>query len=171
MRLLAAANSGFQGDEGIAQMQAQVATLPPDDRSKKALTLRAAGMSHRSWLGLNEQRFRLRRVWSAFFNDFDVLLCPAFGRAALPRMEGGVRWDRQVQVGGCQVAHDELLFWSGVTCGFHLPSSVAPVARSREGLPIRVQVVARPFGDRTTIAVAGQIEALKGGFVAPPGWT
>jgi amidase len=82
-----------------------------------------------------------------------------------------VRWDRQVQVGDRTVAHDELLFWSGVTCGFHLPSSVAPVARSREGLPIGVQVVARPYGDRTTVAVAGLIEALLGGFVPPPGWT
>jgi Asp-tRNA(Asn)/Glu-tRNA(Gln) amidotransferase A subunit family amidase len=164
-------SGGFQGDEEVAQMQAQAATLPPEDMSTKAVTLRAAGMSHRSWLALNEQRFRLRRVCSAFFNDFDVLLCPAFGRAALPRMEDGVRWDRQVQVGECQVAHDELLFWSGVTCGFHLPSSVAPVARGRDGLPIGVQVVARPYGDRTTIAVAGLIEALQGGFGAPPSWT
>ena len=72
---------------------------------------------------------------------------------------------------GCQVAHDELLFWSGVTYGFHPPSNVAPVARGREGLPIGVQVVARPCGDRTTIAVAGLIEALQGCFVPPPGWT
>jgi len=70
----------------------------------------------------------------------------------------------------CQVAHDELLFWSGVTCGSHLPSSVA-FARGSNGLPIGVQVVARPYGDRTTIAVAGLIEALQGDFVAPPGWT
>jgi amidase len=171
LRLLAAAKSGFQGDEEVAQMQAQAATLPPDDISTVAVTLRAAGMSHRTWFALNEQRFRMRRIWSAFFNDFDVLLCPAFGRAALPRMEGGVRRDRRVQVGDLTVAHDELLFWSGVTCGFHLPSSVAPVARSRDGLPIGVQIVARPYGDRTTIAVAGLIEALHGGFVPPPGWT
>src|SRR5262249_59272928 len=99
VRLLAAANSGFQGDEEVAQMQAQAAALPPDAMSTKAVTLRAAGMSHRTWLALNERRFRLRRIWSAFFNDFDVLLCPAFGRAALPRMEDGVRWERQVQAG------------------------------------------------------------------------
>jgi amidase len=48
---------------------------------------------------------------------------------------------------------------------------VAPVARSRDGLPNGVQLVARPSSDRTTIAVAGLIEALQGGFVPPPGWT
>jgi hypothetical protein len=45
---LAAANSGFQGDEEVTQMQAQAATLPPDAMSTVAVTLRAAGMSHRT---------------------------------------------------------------------------------------------------------------------------
>jgi amidase len=75
----------------VAQIQEQAAGLPPEDMSAVAVTLRAAGMSHRTWLSLNERRFRLRRLWSAFFNDFDVLLCPVFGRPALPRMEEGVR--------------------------------------------------------------------------------
>jgi len=52
----------------------------------------------------------LRRIWSRFFADFDVLLWPTFGRPALPRMEGSVRWDRQIQVGDATVAHDEQLF-------------------------------------------------------------
>jgi amidase len=171
LHLLAAVNSAFQSDEEVARMQEQAAGLPLEDLSTVAVTLRAAGMSHRTWLALNERRFRLRRLWSAFFNDFDVLLCPVFGRPALPRMEEGVRWERRVQVGDWSIAHDELLFWSGITCGFHLPSSVAPIARSKDGLPIGVQIVARPYGDRTTIAVAGLIEALHGGFVPPPGWT
>src|SRR5262249_58586084 len=38
VRLLAAANSGFQGDEEVAQMQAQAAGLPADDRSAKAVS-------------------------------------------------------------------------------------------------------------------------------------
>jgi hypothetical protein len=58
------------------------------------------------------------------------------------------------------VAHDEQLFWSGVTCGFYLPSTVAPIVRSRDGLPIGVQIVARPYEDRKTIAVAS-LEAFK----------
>jgi amidase len=128
-------------------------------------------MSHRTWLVLNEQRCRLqlRRIWCRFFAGFDVLLCPIFGRPALPRMESGVRWDRQIRVGGAMVAHDEQLFWSGITCGFYLPSAVAPIVRSRDGLRIGVQIVARPYEDPQTIAVAS-LEALNGGFVPPPGW-
>jgi Asp-tRNA(Asn)/Glu-tRNA(Gln) amidotransferase A subunit family amidase len=101
---------------------------------------------------LNEQRckLQLRHIWSRFFAGFDVLLCPLFDRPALPRMESGVRWDRQIRVGGAMVAHDEQLFWSGITCGFYLPSTVALIVRSRDGLPIGVQIVARPDEDRKT---------------------
>jgi amidase len=91
-------------------------SLAPDDISTKALTLRTAGMTHRAWIALNEQRYRLRRTWSIFLSDFDVLLCPVFGRPALPRMDSQPRWDRMVQVGDT-VAHDELLFWSGISGG------------------------------------------------------
>jgi amidase len=145
-------------------------SLAPDDISTKALTLRTAGMTHRAWIALNEQRYRLRRTWSIFLSDFDVLLCPVFGRPALPRMDSQPRWDRMVQVGDTTVAHDELLFWSGISGGFGLPSSVMPIGRSTEGLPIGVQIVARPFADNMTIAVAGLIEGLRSGFVPPSGW-
>jgi amidase len=127
-------------------------------------------MTHRTWIALNEQRHRLRRTWSIFLSDFDVLLCPVFGRPAVPLMDSQPRWDRMVQVGHATVAHDELLFWSGISGGFGLPSSVMPIGRSTEGLPIGVQIVARPFADNMTIAVAGLIEALRGGFVPPSGW-
>jgi len=43
-------------------------------------------------------------------------------------------------------------------------------ARSKQGLPIGVQIVARSHGNRTTIAVAAMIELLNGGFVPPPNW-
>jgi hypothetical protein len=46
-----------------------------------------------------------------------------------------------------------------------------PIGRSTEGLPIGVQIVARPFADNMTIAVAGLIEGLRSGFVPPSGWS
>jgi amidase len=85
-------------------------------------------------------------------------------------MEGGIRWDRQIQIDDVTVAHDEQLFWSGITGGFYLPSTVAPIERNKNGLPIGVQIVARSHGDRTTIGVAALIEFLSDGFAPPPGW-
>jgi amidase len=170
VRLLGAVNSGFLPESDLAQWQQQAMALAPDDSSAKALTLRAAAMTHRAWIELNEQRYRLRRAWSSFLRDFDILLCPVFGRPALPHMDSQPRWDRMVQVGDATVAHDELLFWSGISGGFDLPSTVMPIGRSSDGLPIGVQIVGRPFADNTTIAAAGLIAALRGGFVPPPGW-
>lgn len=109
-------------------MRAQVATLSADDTSTVAVTMRAAGMQHREWLHLNEQRVKMRRIWCAFFADFDVLLCPIFGRAAPPRMEEGVRWERRVQVGQAQLL--TMSFCSGreLAAAFICP---VPSCRSR----------------------------------------
>ena len=49
-----------------------------------------------------------------------------------------------------------------------LPVAVPPIARTPAGLPVGVQIVAPHLHDRTAVAVAGILERLLGGFVAPP---
>jgi hypothetical protein len=46
--LLAALNSGSQGDEEVALMQARAVGLAPEDISTIAVTCRAGGMSRRT---------------------------------------------------------------------------------------------------------------------------
>ena len=41
---------------------------------------------------------------------------------------------------------------------------------SADGLPIGVQVVARPWQDATALAVAGHLEKVFGGWQPPPVW-
>jgi amidase len=48
-----------------------------------------------------------------------------------------------------------------------LPSTVAPIARSKAGLPIGMQNIGPYLGDRTTIAFADLVEREFGGFTAP----
>lgn len=50
---------------------------------------------------------------------------------------------------------------------FGLPSAVVPAGRSKEGLPIGVQIVGRPFDERTVLAVAAAIEEALGGWQRP----
>jgi amidase len=66
--------------------------------------------------------------------------------------------------------YNDMLFWPGLTCGFHLPASVAPIGVAKSGLPIGVQIVGPLYGDRTTIRVAGLLEKAWQGFVPPAGW-
>ena len=51
---------------------------------------------------------------------------------------------------------------------FGLPSAVVPAGRSAEGLPIGVQIIGRPFDERTVLAAAAAIEEALGGWQRPP---
>jgi amidase len=165
-----------------------LAKLDPADKSADAVMARATGMPHRHWLALNERRMKLRRIWSAFFREWDVMLCPVISTAALPHMQEGpsimsvkpeaekarpfVRtgpvWERQVAVNGDNVAYNEMLFWPGLTAGFHLPATVVPIGFTKAGLPLGVQIVGPIYGDRMTLMAASLIEQAGYGFRPPP---
>lgn len=55
--------------------------------------------------------------------------------------------------------------WLNLT-GF--PGASVPIAHSKEGLPIGVQVIGRPFEDELVLAVAESIEQARGPWKAPP---
>ncbi len=71
---------------------------------------------------------------------------------------------------GQDISYNDLLFWPGITGGFHLPATVAPLGRSPDGLPFGVQIAGKPHADRTTIAVAGLLERVWMRFEPPPGF-
>jgi amidase len=50
------------------------------------------------------------------------------------------------------------------------PSAVVRAGTSEEGLPIGVQVVARPWREDVALAVAKRIEEALGGWQAPPAY-
>ena len=170
LTLLNAAWSGTASDAVIAREIAEAAKLPPDAMTADAIMIRGAGMTHRTWFGLNERRHTIRRAWNAFFRDWDVLLCPVISTSAMPHRQDGETWERRIVVEGVEMAYNDQLFWPGLTCGFHLPATVAPIGRTTAGLPIGVQIAGPIHGDRTTIAVAGLLEQAGLGFAAPPGW-
>jgi len=170
LALLNAAWSARVPEEELVRQREKKARLRPEDASADAVMLRAVDLSHRDWLHLNERRHQIRRAWADFLRDWDALLCPAFATPALPHMQQGATWERTHTIDDRTIPYNDMLFWPGITCGFHLPASVAPIGVSAAGLPIGVQIVGPLFGDRTTIRVAELIEQAGHGFVAPPGW-
>ncbi len=170
LTLLNAAWSGSASDAVVAREIATAQQLDPADRSADAVMLRGAGMSHRTWLGLNERRHVVRRAWNGFFRDWDVLLCPVFATSAMPHRQDGQTWERRIVVEGTEIAYNDQLFWPGLIGGFHLPATVAPIGRTRAGLPIGVQIAGPTHGDRATIAMAELLEQAGYGFVPPSGW-
>jgi amidase len=170
LKLLDAAWSSRVSDEVVADKRRRAAALPEAANSADDIMVRMADVSHRAWLGLNEKRFQWRRVWSAFFREWDVLLCPVIASAALPHRQDGATWDRRITIDGREIAYNDMLFWPGLTGGFHLPGTVAPLGMTKGGLPLGVQIAGPIHGDRTTIAVAALLEQAWMGFTAPPGW-
>jgi len=149
--LAAAASAPGAGDEPTALLQA-----------------RAATMSHRDWLRLNEQRLQLAARWAEFFRSFDVLLCPVTPTAATPHDHSDDLAARMITVNGRERSVLEQSVWPGLAGAAHLPAAVVPVGRTREGLPIGMQVVAPRLEDRTAIDVARRIAQVLGGYERPP---
>jgi amidase len=185
---LQALDAGWSARSTEAVLQAkrkQLAGLDPHDMSADAVMARATDMTHRDWLALNERRMKLRRLWSAFFRQWDVLLSPVISTAALPHMQEGPSimsaglpvtaehiqtgpvWERKVTVNGRAIAYNDMLFWPGLTAGFHLPATVVPIGATKAGLPLGAQITGPIYGDRITLMAASLFEQAGYVFRAP----
>ncbi len=93
-----------------------------------------------------------RRV-VAFWDDHDVLVTPTLTKPA-PRLGTlGVT---------LETAHEEYLDWLSFTYPYNCtgqPAISLPLGMGRNGLPIGVQLVGPPRGERTILALAAQLEA------------
>ncbi len=93
--------------------------------------------------------------------EYPILLCPV---ASIPAFRHGERcWHVDGQ------AVEYLDAWS-YTEWFNLlgtPGVVVPVGRSDEGLPIGIQIVARPWQEELVLAVAAELEAQRGPWEGP----
>lgn len=166
--LLRAATSRRQTDEEFATNAARAKDLSPDDKSYFAQMLRAYVTPHRSWLMANERRHQMRLAWNRFFDDWDVLICPAAASAAFPHDHVGDRHERMIEVNSKRVPTTDQLFWAGYSGAFYLPSTVAPIGLTPAGLPSGVQIITRQYADFTALRFAELLEREYYAFVPPP---
>jgi amidase len=120
-------------------------------------------ISAHEWFNLVQPRAKVRREWRALFAEFDVVLAPVFGTTAFPLTDEPVWSKRSLLLDGEPTAFGDQLAWSGMATFAGLPATAAPIAESPDGLPIGVQIIGAFLHDRTTIALARQIEALRAG--------
>ncbi|HXY11182.1 MAG TPA: amidase family protein [Terriglobales bacterium] len=106
-------------------------------------------------------RDSLRAKVFAQMQSFPVLLCPV---AAIPAFRHG---ERSWKIDGTTEYLDA---WS-YTAWFNLlgtPAVAVPVSLSGEGLPIAVQISARPWQEEAVLAIAEVVEKECGGWNPPP---
>jgi amidase len=128
-----------------------------------------ASLSHRDWLRADEARHRRRQDWAAFFEDYDLLLCPPLSTAAFPHSQIPPQ-ERRLVVNGREVPFENQLFWAGLAGLCYLPATVAPIGLTPDGLPVGVQIIGPQYGDLTCLRLAGLIEREYRAFEPPPGF-
>ena len=112
----------------------------------------------------------MRLRWRAYFEDYDLLLCPTAASAAFIHDHLGERPDRTININGQQELVVDQLFWGGLSGMVYLPSTVAPAGLTRAGLPCGLQLIAPYLEDNTAIHFAQLMKDVVGGFQSPPGY-
>jgi amidase len=124
-----------------------------------------APASFAQYLEALHQRDLAIQGWDQFFNDWDVLLCPAAMMTAFPHCTPGAPLHiegREEQYWAVS-AHTTLFNYTG-----H-PSIVVPYTHDHQGLPIGVQLVGQRWGEARLLALAHALVAVTGPFRRPPG--
>ncbi len=134
------------------------------------MLLRASTASFKQVYDANQQRELLRWAWHDFFGRHDLMLMPITATPPFPHDHSEPAPARTMLVNGKKVPYFAQLFWAGLATASFLPSTVAPVGLTREGLPVGMQIVGPEMADRSTIWLAGQLARLIGGYTPPPGY-
>jgi len=169
MLLRAATGSEYPAD-AYEQQKAHAERWVDGDRDYRAVSAQGITLSHWQWAQYHREREEHRLAWQAFFDDYDVLLCPTAASAAYPHDHEGERADRTIPVNGGQEPTVDQLFWAGWSCGVYLPGTVAPAGLTASALPCGLQIVTGHLRDREGIAFAEFMERELGGWQVPPGY-
>lgn len=104
------------------------------------------------------ERERLREELLQWMKATPLIVAPV---GSTPAYEHGAR---RVEVSGDSISVWRAFSYSQTFNVFGLPSATVPAGRSAEGLPIGVQIIGRPFAERTVLAAAALLEAALGGW-------
>lgn len=112
--------------------------------------------------GVWQERNRLRSKLVQWMRETPLIIAPV---GATPAFEHNAR---RLEIGGQSVSVFRAFGYSQTFNVYGLPSVCVPAGRSREGWPIGVQIVGRPFAEESVLAAARIIERALGGWQPPP---
>lgn len=107
------------------------------------------------------ERDRLRVELLRWMNKTPLIVAPVGATHAF------AHGTRKVQVAGQSLSVFRSFSYSQTYNVFGLPAVSVPAGRTREGLPIGVQIIGRPFADEAVLAAASIVEEALGGWVPP----
>jgi Asp-tRNA(Asn)/Glu-tRNA(Gln) amidotransferase A subunit family amidase len=110
-----------------------------------------------------EARDRARALLLRWMERTPLFVAPVGAVAAFKHDEHG-----RVEFAGGTVSTFRAFGYAHAANVFDLPAACVPAGRTREGLPVGVQVVGRPFEERRVLAAARVVEEALGGWQPPP---
>jgi amidase len=107
------------------------------------------------------ERDALRSALVKWMNSTPLIIAPV---GATPAFEHGAR---RVKIGDDVLSVYRAFNYSRAFNVLDLPCVSVPVGRTREGLPLGVQIIGRPFAEEAVLAAASIIEEALGGWTEP----
>lgn len=150
-----------------ARPEAVAALAAGADRYGPPAFAAAATSSYREVAKARLVRQRLREELTAWFADWDAVLCPIAPVAAFTHRHSGTVSDRVLEVDGREVAYARMLDWIALATVLHAPALAAPVTRTFSGLPVGAQLIGRWGREAGLLDMADALERATGGFQAP----
>jgi aspartyl-tRNA(Asn)/glutamyl-tRNA(Gln) amidotransferase subunit A len=171
-RLAAALGASLEdAHPGVGDIGAAFETIVALDTDRAGLRrmAREQGVVLEGWLGrllerawtadefgdaLMQRKRVVNRTWR-FMEQHDFLLTPTAGSAAF-----GLGLEGPAEIDGVAVAGTAWLAFSALGNFTGLPAASVPVGRTREGLPIGLQIMGRHLDDVGVLALAAVVESL-----------
>jgi amidase len=125
---------------------------------------------HRDWGRQTEMRYRARAVWREYFKSFDAFLLPVNFVPAFPHDHKPDLLSRKLATSEGERNYIDQSKWISFATLTGCPVTVAPVGRTKSGLPVGIQVMGPYLEDATPIDIALKMAQLIGGFASPPGY-
>ena len=144
---------GGAGVRGLLLMAGTLETHPLLQRVQKLLSPHAISTAELNSLLVRLYRFRSRML--SFMEHYDAIISPACAHPATPH---GSSFDENTGSAYSYTMTYNLTGW---------PSAVVRSGTSSEGLPIGLQISARPWREDTALALAARIEQIGGGWQPP----
>ncbi|WP_435057585.1 amidase family protein [Streptomyces sp. bgisy060] len=153
------ATSAATAPDAVFQGEVKAADAVTED-SPSALYLKSRTMRHRDWAKADEERQKLRAAWDAYFETHDLLITPAAPTAAVPDQSSVPAPERYITVDGVRRSFYDQTSWINLASPVGLPSLVMPAGKTRDGLPLAIQIIGPYLADRSVIAAAKALAKL-----------
>jgi Asp-tRNA(Asn)/Glu-tRNA(Gln) amidotransferase A subunit family amidase len=147
---IAARYGGREAEAGplVGRLLQEFSTASPEFDEKIETAERLAGAVLK--------RERLREDLLRWMKGTQLILAPVGATVAF------AHGSRRVDVEGKSISQFRAFSYSQTFNVFGLPSVAVPAGRTANGLPVGVQIVGRPFAERTVLSAASIIEAALG---------